>query len=1338
MEQGGGSANNSSDFVRKLYKMLESPQDENVVRWGNEGDSFVVLENEKFTKHILPKHFKHSNFASFVRQLNKYDFHKVRHNNEESGQSPYGQGAWEFKHPDFKMNNKEALDNIRRKAPAPRKPGPAGEEFVPSQQMDMFSSQLVATQQQLQQLQARYEELSIHHSMLLQELIGLQKTVVNHEHVMQNVMSFLHSVDAQRRRDSRVVNPFQQPPATNGATVDGASQAQHAQQAIEEDVPASPLQHATKLLSETNVDNMLNPKTLEHMNELTMRMNGTLTTPPPDFVRQRPASRGPPHSASSSGSMRMNEFDNLVYPVGHTQGIDPAYSEHIHNIPYTAPPRPDVQAQAAPAGPIDTRKKSTQMDPGWVRQPQILLVEDDQTCRRIGGKFLYAFNCSIDSALDGLEAVNKMNAGSKYDLVLMDIIMPNLDGVSACHLIRQFDSTPIIAMTSNIRSDDIQMYFQHGMNDVLPKPFTKEGLLMMLEKHLAHLKKPGALPTAIAPHADMGAVGASHMPAPPVQPLNHPHAPANQSMKDDNSPSKSPATGTTGSNWNSPNQVPGVSPAGSAMTDEYMGAPPSMQAQHPGPGMGNASHSYGMPGGMNAGMPTTPGVPPPGAMGYTAMPPKGKKGAEKGKAGGGEEEREDPLQAVILTDSFETRFRPFTIEKPRCLLPLANIPLIEYTFEFLANAGVDEVYVYCGAHTDQVVEYVEHSRYYSSPSSPFSKVELLRSTSRSVGDAMRDLDKRNILSNDFIVVYGDIISNLPLDGALSAHRARRATDKGAIMTMILREAGVQHRTRTASSQPVFVIDPKRNRCLHYEEMAPHSKGRNKVVTVDPDVLFTFNVGEIDVRNDIIDCGVDICTPDALALWTDNFDFEEPRRGFVYGVLKDWELNDKRIYTHIIDDHYAARVRDLKSYDAVSKDVVGRWAYPLCPDSNFGRGQSYRLKKGNIYMEEGVILARSCEIRRRTVIGQNSSIGDGTTVANSVIGRRCMIGKNVVLDGAYVWDDTVIGDGTVVRQAIVANEAHVGRNCNVEPGALVSYGVRIADGLTVRGSSRVTRMRRDKIYPSPVRGDADPKIVGAKGDGFEFVDSEEDDEDDSFVPNSLVYNMANLSLSSESISTLDSEDDFSDEPTPRTDTSARGSFLSIASDDSSGVPHGAGDFHHDAAQSIFDSLIKGDESTNMQLELTALRMSANATEHQVRRAVVAAFMKRVSQLIESGTSPKQAASQTLEPHKTLISRTMFDKDKGKKDDQVDFLLLVQADLAHRRDGENVLAFVCNELYDMEVLEQEGFEQWWEDGRSKEGEGMERVRAKMGQMLEAWFGDSDDEDDDDDDEEEEDDE
>jgi len=72
---------------------------------------------------------------------------------------------------------------------------------------------------------------------------------------------------------------------------------------------------------------------------------------------------------------------------------------------------------------------------------------------------------------------------------LMDIVMPKLDGVSATSLIRQFDHmTPIISMTSNSKPQEIMTYYSHGMNDILPKPFTKEGLLSMLEKHLTHLK----------------------------------------------------------------------------------------------------------------------------------------------------------------------------------------------------------------------------------------------------------------------------------------------------------------------------------------------------------------------------------------------------------------------------------------------------------------------------------------------------------------------------------------------------------------------------------------------------------------------------------------------------------------------------------------------------------------------------------------------------------------------------------------------------------------------------------------------------------------------------------
>jgi osomolarity two-component system response regulator SKN7 len=269
--------------------------------------------------------------------------------------------------------------------------------MIPTQQMDMMNGQLVAMQQQLVQLQERYTELSIQYSVAVQELVGLTKTVVNHEHVMQNVMNFLNSIDSQRRRDSRVVTPFH---AQNGGSDGQVEAPAQPVPPMEDDNPASPLMHAAKLMSETNADLLLNPRNLEHMNEIAMRMNGTLTTPPPDVLGHRngrPSSRSAPNSATSSGSVRLSELDNMVYPVGVNNGIDPMYSEHIHNIPYPLPVKPPDSADARQAS--QRKKSTTTIDVAWIRQPQILLVEDDPTCRRIGGKFLYAFSCAIDSAV---------------------------------------------------------------------------------------------------------------------------------------------------------------------------------------------------------------------------------------------------------------------------------------------------------------------------------------------------------------------------------------------------------------------------------------------------------------------------------------------------------------------------------------------------------------------------------------------------------------------------------------------------------------------------------------------------------------------------------------------------------------------------------------------------------------------------------------------------------------------------------------------------------------------------------------------------------------------------
>ena len=135
------------------------------------------------------------------------------------------------------------------------------------------------------------------------------------------------------------------------------------------------------------------------------------------------------------------------------------------------------------------QRSKTPATSGWTVPPRVLLVDDDIVSRKLGSKVLQVCGCTIDVAVDGLGAVSKMNL-EKYDLVLMDIMMPKLDGVTATSLIRKFDlCTPIISMTSNSSPGQIMSYYSSGMNDILSKPVTKDGLLGVLEKHLIHLKK---------------------------------------------------------------------------------------------------------------------------------------------------------------------------------------------------------------------------------------------------------------------------------------------------------------------------------------------------------------------------------------------------------------------------------------------------------------------------------------------------------------------------------------------------------------------------------------------------------------------------------------------------------------------------------------------------------------------------------------------------------------------------------------------------------------------------------------------------------------------------------
>ncbi|HET9054106.1 MAG TPA: ATP-binding protein, partial [Cyclobacteriaceae bacterium] len=118
---------------------------------------------------------------------------------------------------------------------------------------------------------------------------------------------------------------------------------------------------------------------------------------------------------------------------------------------------------------------------------RVLLVEDNDINRLYAKSILQTWKCSTDIAENGLVAIEKLKSNA-YDVILMDVQMPVMDGYEATKAIRLMPhpagATPIVALTANATKIDVEKCLAAGMNDYLSKPFTPEDLYHMLFEKL--------------------------------------------------------------------------------------------------------------------------------------------------------------------------------------------------------------------------------------------------------------------------------------------------------------------------------------------------------------------------------------------------------------------------------------------------------------------------------------------------------------------------------------------------------------------------------------------------------------------------------------------------------------------------------------------------------------------------------------------------------------------------------------------------------------------------------------------------------------------------------------
>ncbi len=350
------------------------------------------------------------------------------------------------------------------------------------------------------------------------------------------------------------------------------------------------------------------------------------------------------------------------------------------------------------------------------------------------------------------------------------------------------------------------------------------------------------------------------------------------------------------------------------------------------------------------------------------------------------------MQAVILVGGKATRLLPLTCNTPKSMVPVLNTPFLEHVITHLARHGISEI-VLAQGHLAQPIEdyFGDGSRFGVTLS--YAVEDSPRGTAGAVKNAER------YINDTFLVLNGDIFTDLDISALLDFHRARRAK-----ITIALTP----------------VDDP-----TSYGVVETTPEGR---VT-----RFTEKPRRAEAKSNMINAGTYVLEPDILARVKEQEPASFEREIFPQALARKEPVFGFASATYWMD------IGTPEKYLQLHRDLLS------------GRSARYPALDASTAQSS---LHPSASISGPVLLGAGCFIGRGVKLIGPlVLGKGCNVMNDTVIEDSVIWQNAWIGGHVTIRSSAIANDCHINANCVIEE-AVVSDNVNIAPGAQLKPGTKI--------------------------------------------------------------------------------------------------------------------------------------------------------------------------------------------------------------------------------------------------------------------------------------------